>query len=485
MAASSACCLPSAPEAPDPMRSLRTPSAAAAIRSHSLATHYLIASMRFVLSVGIMVAYYLAVPAVVRGAEPWTLDRAVETALKNSPDARIARQRSEGAAAVIEQARSAWLPQVSVSGRYLDTNSPMMAFGSILNQRAFNFGLDFNHPGRIDDLNATGTVAYNLYSGGRASAGLSAAKSGALAADQDLRAAQQQLGRDVVKAYLAIRKAREAVGAVEAGVKAYEAAVAAARARFDAGQMLKADLLSLEVQLAQTQENLAAARHGAALAERAFRFVLGLDASAEAVELADNDPALARLAMPDTGDFSQRAELVGLRERIRAAEAMVRAARGGRLPTVNAFASYQYDQGWQLDHHGDSWMAGVSVDLSVFDGGKTSGKIRQASAELAQVKEMLRKATLGIGLDVEQARLAHEDAVERLTVSARAVEQAEESAMLTRARFEKGAVLVADVIGVEGRLIEARMCRAVAAADERIALADLRCALGLPTFDQS
>ena len=464
------------------MTSFRTASTAAATRFDWLVSNHALIAMRLALSVGIVVAYYLAVPAVVHSAEPWTLDRAVETALKNSPDARIARQRSEGAEAMIEQARSAWLPQVSVSGRYMDTNSPMMAFGSILNQRAFNFALDFNHPGRIDDLNATGTVAYNLYSGGRASAGLSAAKSGALAAGQDLRVAQEQLGRDVVKAYLSIRKVREAVGAIEAGVKAYEAAVKAARARFDAGQMLKADLLSLEVQLAQTQENLSAARHGAALAERAFRFVLGLDAPAETVELAADDPALASLAMPGSGDFSQRPELAGLRERIRAAEAMVRMARGGHRPTVNAFASYQYDQGWQLDHHGDSWMAGVSVDLNVFDGGQTSGKIRQASAELAQVKEMLRKATLGIGLEVEQARLAHEDAVERLTVSTRAVEQADESATLTRARFEKGAVLIADLIGVEGRLIEARMRRAVAAADERIALAELRCALGLPLF---
>ena len=69
-----------------------------------------------------------------------------------------------------------------------------------------------------------------------------------------------------------------------------------------------------------------------------------------------------------------------------------------------------------------------------------------------------------------------------LTVSTRAVEQADESATLTRARFEKGAVLIADLIGVEGRLIEARMRRAVAAADERIALAELRGALGFPLF---
>jgi len=431
----------------------------------------------------VLVVVALAATTVLR-AEPWTLDHALEVALKNSPDARIARQRVAGAEALTEQAQSAWYPQISVQGRYLETNSPMMAFGSILNQRAFNFGLDFNDPGRIDDLNATGTVAYNLYSGGRAAAGLAAAKNGARAAAEDLRAAQQQLGAAVVKSCLDIRKAREAVAAVEAGAQAYTAAVAVAQARFDAGQMLKADLLSLQVQLAQTQENLAAARHGAALAERAFWFVLGLDPAGGPVELAPDDPALARLTAPATGDFSRRPELVGLQERVRAAEAMVRAARGARQPTVNAFASYQYDRGWQLDHAGDSWLAGVSVDLNVFDGGQTGGKIRQATAELEQAKEMLRKATLGIDLEVEQARLAHDEAVERLAVTARAAQQAEESAALSRARFEKGALLTADLIGVEGRLIEARMHRAVAVADERIALAEWRRALGLDPLPQ-
>jgi outer membrane protein TolC len=412
-------------------------------------------------------------------AEPWTLDHAVATALEHSPDARVARARADGAQALVDQAGAAWLPQLSLSGRYTDTNSPMMAFGSILNQRAFNFGLDFNHPGQIDNLNATGTVAYNLYSGGRATAGRTAAKAGAEAADLDLRTAQQQLVAEVVKATLNLRKAREAVVAVEGGVRAYEAAVHAAQARFDAGQMLKADLLSLQVQLAQTRETLSSARHGAALAARAFQFVLGLDATEAAIELATDDPALAHLTVPDTRDFSQRPELLGLQARIRAAEAMVDAARGARRPTVNAFASYQYDQGWKTDRHGDSWLAGLAVDLNVFDGGQTKGKVRQSNADLTQVKEMLRKATLGIGLEVEQARLAHADAAERLAVSARAVEQAEESASLSRARFEKEALLTADLIGVESRLLEARLRRTVAAADERLAVVELRRALGL------
>jgi len=431
----------------------------------------------------LLLAALLLIPAALP-AETWTLDRAVATALERSPDARVARARVDGAQALVQQAQSAWLPQVFLSGRYTETNSPMMAFGSILNQRAFNFGLDFNHPGRIDNLNATGTVAYNLYAGGRASAGHTAARAGVEAADLDLRTAHHRLAAEVVRAALNIRKAREAVTAIEGGVNAYTAAVSAARARFEAGQLLKADLLSLEVQLAQTREALSSARHGAALAARAFQFVLGLEANGDTVELTDDDPALARLAMPDTGDFSQRPELLGVQARVRAAEAMVEAARSGRRPTVNAFASYQYDQGWKTDRHGDSWLAGLSVDLNIFDGGQTAGKVRQSSAELAEVKAMLDKATLGISLEVEQARLAHADAVERLAVSERTVEQAAESAALSRARFEKEALLIADLIGAEGRLLEARLRRTVAAADERLALVELRRALGLTPLPQ-
>lgn len=417
-------------------------------------------------------------------AEPWSLDRAVATALERHPDARVARARVEGAQALVDQAQSAWRPQISLSGRYTDTNSPMMAFGSILNQRAFNFGLDFNRPGNIDNLNATGTVAYNLYAGGRATAGRAAAQAGTEAATLDLQAAHHRLAAEVVRAALNLRKAREAVLTVEGGVRAYEAAVAVARARSDAGQMLRADLLSLEVQLAQTRETLSSARHGAALASRAFHFVLGLDPTGETVELLDDDPALVRLELPDTHDFSRRPELLGLQARIHAAEAMVDAARGARRPTVNAFASYQYDHGWQTARHGDSWLAGVSVDLNVFDGGQTAGKVRQSSAELTQVKEMLRKATLGIGLEVEQARLAHADAIERLAVSARTVEQAAESAALSRARFEQQALLTADLIGAESRHLEARLRRTFAVADERLALVELRRALGLTPLPQ-
>ncbi len=414
-------------------------------------------------------------------AETWTLSDAVKTALERSPDARTATHRVEAAQALVQQAGAAWRPQVSLQGRYTATNGAMPAFGSILNQRAFLPSIDFNRPGTVDNLNATGTVAYNLYSGGRATAGRTAAQAGAAAAESDLRAAQHQLAAAVVRAALEVHKSRAGVEAVAGTVRAFEAALAVAQVRFDAGQMLKADLLGLSVQLAQTRETLSSARHATALAAHALRVVIGLEPGNEPLEVVI-DGTLQGLPQPPSADFSGRAELRAATHRVRAAEAQVEAARSGRRAHVNAFAGYQYDQGWKTDRHGDSWLAGVAVDLAVFDGGQTSGRIRQATAELAQAREMQRKAELNIRFEVDQAQLAHRSALERLDVSARSVEQAEEGAALSRVRFERQTLTLADVIGAETRLLEARVRRTLAESDERLALVELRRALGLDPF---
>jgi outer membrane protein len=63
------------------------------------------------------------------------------------------------------------------------------------------------------------------------------------------------------------------------------------------------------------------------------------------------------------------------------------------------------------------------------------------------------------------------------------VAQASESASLTRARFEQGVALSTQLIDSETALVAARVRRAEAEADQRIAVAALRKALALPQLD--
>ncbi len=106
--------------------------------------------------------------------EVWTARQAVIFALQNSPDSRIAAQRIAAAEAMREQAKSAFQPRLNLSTAYAQTNTPMYSFGNILNQGSFNNNIDFNNPGRTDNLNVKAEVVYRFYNGGKDTAGLKA-----------------------------------------------------------------------------------------------------------------------------------------------------------------------------------------------------------------------------------------------------------------------------------------------------------------------
>ena len=99
---------------------------------------------------------WLALSLAANAAEPWTLERALDYALAHNPDARIAQQRIAVAQAGLEQANSTFWPRLQVQSGYTRTDNPMMAFGSILNQRSYSSSLNFNDVPGVDDLNAQG-----------------------------------------------------------------------------------------------------------------------------------------------------------------------------------------------------------------------------------------------------------------------------------------------------------------------------------------
>jgi outer membrane protein TolC len=409
-------------------------------------------------------------------SELWTLERAVSCAMTNSPDARVAEQRIAAAQAGLEQANSAIWPRLQLQSTYLRTDNPVAVFGSLLNQRDFNFGaFDINHPPQADNLNLKGQVTLPLYVGGKIAAGRQAAKAGVQAAKHSAEAARATLAFEAARAFHTVLKARRFIDAAEAAARSYENNLSIASKRHKAGTLLKTEVLDVEVRLAQAREDLVRARNARALAERALRTLLGVEESDFAV--ADTAPAVPA---PAAGEVGQRPELAAIRQQLKAAEAAVRQARGGYLPQVGAFASVDHDHGWEFNGSGDSWTVGGVLQWDLWDGRLTRGRVREARAQLESLREQERKTRLWLDLEAEQARLNLQEASERLAVTEKAVTQAAESVELTRARFEQGLALATQLIDAETALTGARVRRAEAQTDQRIALAALRKALGLP-----
>ncbi len=293
-------------------------------------------------------------------------------------------------------------------------------------------------------------------------------------------AVRNALAFEVARAFHNVLKARQFIRAAEAGVNAFESNLTIGQKRLEGGTILRTEVLDIQVRLAQAREDLIRARNAQVFAERALRNLLGIDQGEFAV--AERVP---QVSVPEAGDFSGRVELAAARSRERAAQEQLRAAKSGYLPRVSAFGSLDYDYGWKFDNGGRSYTGGALVQWDIWDGQLTRAKARQAEANLEMARQQERKLRLALDLEVEQARLELKSATERLKVTEEVVGQAAQSAEITRSRFEQGMALSTQLIDTETALVTARVRRAEAEADQRIAIAALRKALGLPQLDNS
>ncbi len=411
--------------------------------------------------------------------EAWTAREAVTYDLQHNPDSSMAWQRLEAAGAALTAEQASFLPQLDLATRYSQTDNPMYSFGNILNQGAFSPSINFNDPGRTDDLNLDVKLTYRFYNGGRDRAGITAATARRSAARQELGAVRNQLAFGAVRAFNMIVQSQGLVEAHRAALEAIAASLAVAQARYGEGLLLKADLLNLEVQKSHSQENLIQAQNNLEVARRVFLNLLGLKEG----EVALAPGPAEEQTIPATRDYGQRFELQSAAAMVRAAEARLRQAQGGRYPALDGYAAYDLDKGWETDGSGHSWQAGLQLSYNLFDGHRTAAAVSAANARLSEAREAQHKLELAIGLEVTRAELALHEAQTRLQVSDQAVAQAEESARIYRARFKEGEDLTSDLIGVENGLTDARVRRTMAETSRRIAIADLRRALGLPQFE--
>jgi outer membrane protein TolC len=407
----------------------------------------------------------------------WTVREAVRFALQNSPDSQIGRQRIESAQAAIVLEKSAFYPQVNLIAQYGQTNTPMYSFGNILNQREFSPEINFNRPGRTDNLNNSIQLGYRFFDGGRSQAGLAAAKSQAEAARFELAAVQDRLAFEVVRAFHLIDQAEGLITIRQAEVATVAAAHQTAQARFEEGVILRSNLLDLEVQESRAREGLIEAKHSLALAQQLFLNLLGLPSGE--VHLA---PENREAEIPPSDRVAKRPELDSLDAALAAAQLRIRQIRAARYPALDGYAAYGIDQGSITGGDSTSWQAGLKFQYNLFDGHRTEAEGAQAASGVNELREQRRKTELAVGLEISQARLALSDAEERLALSDQSVTQAEESLRINNERFAEGVLLAADLIDSQNRLVETQIRRATAATARRIAIAELRRAEGLPQF---
>lgn len=414
----------------------------------------------------------------------YTLEQAVNIALENNPNLQIMHERIAQAEAQLGEALASFYPQIQARLSYEHTDNPSRAFGMIISQRRLDFnGMDFNHPGGTDNYRPEVTASYTLYNGGQDSQNSKAAELGVAAAALQESAARNQLIEWVTSAFYGVLAAKEAHNIAEHSIAAVQSELDQTRKRFNAGTVLKSDVLSLEVQLAEARDAAIQAASAVELAESGLLTLLGIDSGGLAITDASSwtmphkKPSFSALLGQA---MAERPEIRAANTEVEIAEHRLKAARGAHLPKADAYVSYGSDSK-DLDYstNRDNVTAGIAVSVDIFSGFATSERVKKAESALAIAKLSARQVQLLIEDELKSAYLKLQNALDRLAVTEASVASAEEALRLVNEQRIAGTETVTRYIETEVARDRAQSRAVAARYDALRAEAAVNKALGL------
>lgn len=414
---------------------------------------------------------------------PLSLSEAIDLALERNPDLQAAAEHIAEAEAQVGVVTSSFYPQVAARLGYARTDNPAQAFAMILNQRRFSPTLDFNDPGTTQNVRPEIVGAFPLFRGGQDYQRRRASLLGLDLAKLEEEALRNGLTEAVISAYYALIAAPEQVDATRASADAVSSAMQQTRSRVAAGTALKADVLSLEVRLAEAREAQVRADNGVELARAALRSLLALEPEAP-VEVApieapppEMEPATFAEAL-DRANAS-RPELAAAKRRVEIGEREVKAEIAGYFPRLDAVGSFGNDSSnLELTSAQNNWAFGVAAEVDVFSGFRTRERVRAAERRLAQTRQAERRTRLEVEHEVRSSFLEYDAARRRLAVAQAAVSAAEEALRLVEVQYSAGAATITRYLEAEAGRSAARSRSIAARYDLRRSAAGLQKAMG-------
>lgn len=415
---------------------------------------------------------------------PLTLPDAVKLALEKNPSLEAATAQVRAAGSRVDQAKTAAGPRVSWMESFQTSNNPVFAFGSLLNQRRFaasNFAIDkLNSPGFVNNFQTVVNAEQSLYDGGAVKAQVRAAEAGRGMAEQQRRGTQMQTIAAVAGRYHTVWLAGEARKVAEAAVKSVEADLERAKAVRQAGMSTDADVLTIEVHLAEMRERVVNAVQDERVARASLNEAMGMPLDTE-LEL--TAPATGVAAAAPTAVAADRPDLKQAGLMREAAEAQGAAARAALYPQVALRGVFEADRGRFVTQAGANWFAGVTVRWNLFNGGADRRRIDETSHQVAAARAGERQLANAAALQLKQAEAAQTAAAERLAVAESAIASATESLRILKNRFGAGLATVQDLLRNETALLETQTRRLRALHDQRLAAIAVALAAGTLTGD--
>ncbi len=358
---------------------------------------------------------------------PLTLDDCIRIALERNARRPASAYAVMAAEEQHRQALSAWMPRLLVRSSVTQMDEPLNfifpqdsqavslplppALGGPINNTTIIPEKEI----KVADKRMTTTsvgLTYPLYTGGVREAMARQARRGIDAAREEARRNDLELIRDVKRYYYGAVIARNVRQITEDTLAQLEATLDLTERMYKggAGKVKKTDYLRNLVMVEGVRAALGEMRGTEVVARAAVVNTLGLDWQTP-IELVATEAPIIHFDGAATplvnACYEFNPDWKRLHAGLAAAEAKIREARGGTLPTIALMGSLNYvdnsyDKGMVSPANKRSWAFGAGMEFPIFDGNLTPHRVREARARLKKLQQEKILLREGLALRVQQ-----------------------------------------------------------------------------------
>ena len=398
-----------------------------------------------------------------------TLQQAEQIAIQNHPRIQAAANVALAAKAQVTQARSAYYPTVfgSLTGVEAENNSRISA-GALNNPIIFN-------------RYANGvTVSQLITDFGRTHELVKSSNLHAQAQEASVEGTRADVLLQVDRSYFAALKAQSVLAVAQETVKARQ--LASDQVTELAKNKIKSDLdvNFANVNLAQAQLLLIQAQNDLQSSFAGLSAALGY--SEQHTFMLTEEP-LPAAPPPDVTSLIQQAlkdrpELISQRLDVGSAQSYASAERDLKLPTISALGSAGLAPVNAAPLPPRYAAAGFNVNIPIFNGHLFSALQSEAGSRAKAESQYLRDLQNQIVRDVQTAWLNANSAYQRLSVTERLLDQANQALDLAQSRYSLGLSSIIELSQSELNQTEARIEQASAKYDYEVQSSLLNYQLG-------
>ena len=422
-----------------------------------------------------------------------TLSDAVNYALKNNRTIEQSADDRDAAKWNLSAARRSFGPTLSwsstankIGGRYYNNYRELRSqYDHAPDYIKSNLSIA-NYPLYESENTNSVSLSLPIYSGGRLESQKKSAEFNLNAADLILENTRQEIKYQTSQAFFQVMQYRNLMNVRQEEMNNLSDHLETVKIQYEVGTVAMSDVLSTNVQLANSQQNYNSAQINYENAVANLNNLIGLPVDT----ILTIDEELKYFPFDKDEDFcleyalNHRPDGIAADFSVKSSEATVNQAKSGTRPNISAVVSGSIsgEGAFKADHASgqERWAAGLQMTWNIFDNNVTSANVNRAKVLQKKAESVALQQFEKIKLEVHNVYIALRISEKNVKLSEETINQAQEKYLIAKVRYEEGVDTNLNVMDAQEKLTQARTNYFSALYSYNEAVARLEKAMGVP-----